>query len=161
MTQAQNLPIRQTNKPSRQTASEKNQRKGKMAGVAGIEPANADTKNRCLTTWPHPSTLTVSSVSQPVTVSGTAHIARQSGKGRGQLREIAPLRKFPTIYGLMRAYDLGKSSAECRFGTFVPSSPHVRFTIFARFTAGRFITSLAHRFTASYSWIDRNFFASP
>ncbi len=26
-----------------------------MAGVAGIEPANADTKNRCLTTWPHPS----------------------------------------------------------------------------------------------------------
>lgn len=28
----------------------------KLAGVAGIEPANADTKNRCLTTWLHPST---------------------------------------------------------------------------------------------------------
>ena len=26
-----------------------------MAGVAGIEPANADTKNRCLTAWLHPS----------------------------------------------------------------------------------------------------------
>ncbi len=25
-----------------------------MAGAAGIEPANADTKNRCLTTWPRP-----------------------------------------------------------------------------------------------------------
>ena len=28
---------------------------GKVAGVAGIEPANGDTKNRCLTTWLHPS----------------------------------------------------------------------------------------------------------
>ena len=26
-----------------------------LAGVAGIEPANGDTKNRCLTTWLHPS----------------------------------------------------------------------------------------------------------
>ena len=26
-----------------------------MAGVAGFEPANAGTKNRCLTTWRHPS----------------------------------------------------------------------------------------------------------
>jgi hypothetical protein len=26
----------------------------KLAGVAGFEPANGDTKNRCLTTWPHP-----------------------------------------------------------------------------------------------------------
>ena len=26
-----------------------------MAGVGGIEPPNDDTKNRCLTTWPHPS----------------------------------------------------------------------------------------------------------
>ena len=28
---------------------------GRLAGVAGIEPANAGTKNRCLTTWLHPS----------------------------------------------------------------------------------------------------------
>ena len=27
----------------------------RLAGVAGIEPANAGTKNRCLTTWLHPS----------------------------------------------------------------------------------------------------------
>ena len=27
----------------------------KMAGVAGIEPANGGTKNRCLTAWLHPS----------------------------------------------------------------------------------------------------------
>lgn len=27
----------------------------KMAGVAGFEPANAGTKNRCLTTWRHPN----------------------------------------------------------------------------------------------------------
>lgn len=26
-----------------------------MAGVAGFEPAHADTKNRCLTTWLHPN----------------------------------------------------------------------------------------------------------
>ena len=26
-----------------------------MAGVAGFEPAHGDTKNRCLTTWPHPN----------------------------------------------------------------------------------------------------------
>ena len=26
-----------------------------MAGVAGFEPARADTKNRCLTAWPHPN----------------------------------------------------------------------------------------------------------
>ena len=26
-----------------------------VAGGAGIEPANGDTKNRCLTTWLHPS----------------------------------------------------------------------------------------------------------
>ena len=26
-----------------------------MAGVAGFEPAHADTKNRCLTAWLHPS----------------------------------------------------------------------------------------------------------
>lgn len=26
-----------------------------LAGVAGFEPANAGTKNRCLTTWRHPS----------------------------------------------------------------------------------------------------------
>ena len=26
-----------------------------MAGVAGFEPAHADTKNRCLTTWRYPS----------------------------------------------------------------------------------------------------------
>ena len=26
-----------------------------LAGVAGIEPANGDTKNRCLTTWLHPN----------------------------------------------------------------------------------------------------------
>lgn len=25
-----------------------------MAGVAGFEPAHADTKNRCLTAWLHP-----------------------------------------------------------------------------------------------------------
>lgn len=30
-------------------------RKHKMAGVAGFEPAHADTKNRCLTAWLHPS----------------------------------------------------------------------------------------------------------
>ena len=28
--------------------------KNRLAGAAGIEPANADTKNRCLTTWPRP-----------------------------------------------------------------------------------------------------------
>jgi hypothetical protein len=28
---------------------------GMLAGVAGFEPANAGTKNRCLTTWRHPS----------------------------------------------------------------------------------------------------------
>lgn len=27
-----------------------------MAGAAGIEPANADTKNRCLTAWRRPNT---------------------------------------------------------------------------------------------------------
>ena len=27
----------------------------RLAGVAGIEPANGGTKNRCLTTWLHPS----------------------------------------------------------------------------------------------------------
>ena len=27
----------------------------KMAGMAGIEPANDGTKTRCLTTWRHPS----------------------------------------------------------------------------------------------------------
>ena len=27
----------------------------KLAGVAGFEPAHADTKNRCLTTWLHPN----------------------------------------------------------------------------------------------------------
>lgn len=27
----------------------------KMAGVAGFEPAHADTKNRCLTAWLHPN----------------------------------------------------------------------------------------------------------
>ena len=27
---------------------------GGVAGAAGFEPANADTKNRCLTTWPRP-----------------------------------------------------------------------------------------------------------
>ena len=26
-----------------------------LAGVAGIEPANVGTKNRCLTTWLHPN----------------------------------------------------------------------------------------------------------
>ena len=26
-----------------------------VAGVAGFEPAHGDTKNRCLTTWPHPN----------------------------------------------------------------------------------------------------------
>lgn len=26
-----------------------------LAGVAGFEPAHADTKNRCLTAWLHPS----------------------------------------------------------------------------------------------------------
>lgn len=26
-----------------------------VAGVAGFEPTNADTKNRCLTTWRHPN----------------------------------------------------------------------------------------------------------
>ena len=26
-----------------------------MAGVPGFEPGNADTKNRCLTTWRHPN----------------------------------------------------------------------------------------------------------
>ena len=26
-----------------------------MAGVAGFEPTNDDTKNRCLTTWRHPN----------------------------------------------------------------------------------------------------------
>ncbi len=29
-----------------------------LAGAAGIEPANGDTKNRCLTTWPRPKTRT-------------------------------------------------------------------------------------------------------
>ena len=29
-----------------------------MAGVGGIEPPNDDTKNRCLTTWRHPSNYT-------------------------------------------------------------------------------------------------------
>ncbi len=28
---------------------------GKLAGVAGFEPAHADTKNRCLTAWLHPN----------------------------------------------------------------------------------------------------------
>lgn len=28
-----------------------------MAGVEGFEPANDDTKNRCLTTWLHPNTF--------------------------------------------------------------------------------------------------------
>lgn len=28
---------------------------GEMAGAAGFEPANADTKNRCLTTWRRPT----------------------------------------------------------------------------------------------------------
>ena len=28
----------------------------KLAGAAGIEPANGATKKRCLTTWPRPST---------------------------------------------------------------------------------------------------------
>ena len=27
----------------------------KVAGVPGFEPGNADTKNRCLTTWRHPN----------------------------------------------------------------------------------------------------------
>ena len=31
--------------------------KGKMAGVAGFEPAHGDTKNRCLTAWLHPNIL--------------------------------------------------------------------------------------------------------
>ena len=28
-----------------------------MAGVAGFEPTNDDTKNRCLTTWRHPKEI--------------------------------------------------------------------------------------------------------
>jgi hypothetical protein len=28
---------------------------GRLAGAAGFEPANAGTKNRCLTTWRRPS----------------------------------------------------------------------------------------------------------
>lgn len=30
-----------------------------VAGMAGFEPTNADTKNRCLTTWRHPKKLPV------------------------------------------------------------------------------------------------------
>ena len=33
----------------------------KMAGAAGFEPAHADTKNRCLTTWPRPNNATFTS----------------------------------------------------------------------------------------------------
>lgn len=33
-----------------------------MAGAAGVEPANAGTKNQCLTTWPRPIVVLVTSV---------------------------------------------------------------------------------------------------
>jgi hypothetical protein len=32
---------------------------GKMAGVAGFEPARGDIKNRCLTAWLHPNDLCI------------------------------------------------------------------------------------------------------
>lgn len=46
-----------------------------MAGVAGFEPAHADTKNRCLTAWLHPST------------SVAAHITCLPQKGRGLAKD--------------------------------------------------------------------------
>ena len=39
---------------ARQRRSSKTITFQRLAGAAGIEPANADTKNRCLTTWPRP-----------------------------------------------------------------------------------------------------------
>ncbi len=36
-----------------------NSPKGHMAGAAGFEPANAGTKNQCLTTWPRPNIYSV------------------------------------------------------------------------------------------------------
>lgn len=41
--------------------SERPDSEHKVAGAAGFEPAHADTKNRCLTTWPRPNNATLTS----------------------------------------------------------------------------------------------------
>ena len=48
-----------------------------MAGAAGFEPANDDTKNRCLTTWPRPNGLSESGVlhDAPARCKGVIHEA--------------------------------------------------------------------------------------
>ena len=49
-----------------------------LAGAAGFEPANAGTKNRCLTTWLRPS--------RRARIAGGARlILRQTHEGRGEV----------------------------------------------------------------------------
>lgn len=50
-----------------------------VAGVAGFEPTNAGTKNRCLTTWRHPNNKTTKGAS----------LKRVSQKQEAHLRSLA------------------------------------------------------------------------
>src|SRR3989344_5015691 len=61
-----------------------------VAGVAGFEPANAGTKNRCLTTWRHPSALLANALLANAVLSVAA------GRGAGAARERP-------IYGKVRS----------------------------------------------------------
>ena len=90
----------------------------KMAGAAGIEPANGGTKNRCLTAWLRPIAIGVMRPGAPGL--GEREATQDHGKTQGLILKISPRRpaaraacgKAPDFHGFIfvnRLYRLRKT----------------------------------------------------